>query len=214
MDTEDAKIIYQISGLGADKRVFAKLDFGALEVVHLDWVKHEKDENLTSYILKLSKKVDTTKPYILCGVSFGGIIAQEMSKVTKPEKVIIISSVKTHKHVPSFMRMSGLMLPLAPKSAFSKPNPITKRAFGVEGEIWEVLKQILADQDGDFVKWSIKQLLKWRGDYRGAENITQIHGNNDKLLKCKNPDYEIDNGSHFMALDRSEEINVILKNIL
>ena len=45
----------------------------------LDWIDPKKDESLQSYVSRLSEKVTHEQP-VLIGVSFGGIIVQEMSK--------------------------------------------------------------------------------------------------------------------------------------
>ena len=64
---------YFISGLGADKRVFSKLKIdGQINIIHLDWIEPVKKESLASYTKRLSKKVDTTTPFAIVGVSFGG----------------------------------------------------------------------------------------------------------------------------------------------
>ena len=44
------------------------------------------------------KKITTTP--VLIGVSFGGIIVQEMSRIISCKKVVIISSVKSYKEFP------------------------------------------------------------------------------------------------------------------
>jgi pimeloyl-ACP methyl ester carboxylesterase len=88
-------MIYFISGLGADERVFQFLNLDEVDHTFIKWNEPERKESLTTYCKKLIKQIDTTKEIILIGVSFGGIIAQEISKIISCRKVIIISSVKT-----------------------------------------------------------------------------------------------------------------------
>jgi pimeloyl-ACP methyl ester carboxylesterase len=70
--------IYLISGLGADKRVFSKLGFSTNHVIkHIEWIKPNSNEDLSSYARRLARQIDESKPFFLVGVSFGGMIAVE-----------------------------------------------------------------------------------------------------------------------------------------
>ena len=50
-------------------------------------------------------RVKHKKPFLL-GVSFGGIIVQEMAKQIEVEKVIIVSSIKNSNELPLSMKMA------------------------------------------------------------------------------------------------------------
>jgi pimeloyl-ACP methyl ester carboxylesterase len=67
---------YFISGLGADKRIFSKLKLNEkINIIHIDWITHNKNESLAAYAERLSNVIDITQPFALVGVSFGGMIA-------------------------------------------------------------------------------------------------------------------------------------------
>lgn len=85
------KKAYVFSGLGVDKRVFDNMDFGDLQVEFVDWITPEKTESLQQYALRLSGCIDTENP-VLIGLSFGGMIAVEISKVMRCRKTILIAS--------------------------------------------------------------------------------------------------------------------------
>ncbi|MCB0541677.1 MAG: alpha/beta hydrolase, partial [Bacteroidetes bacterium] len=88
--------IFGISGLGADERVFKKLTLN-YNINTVKWLKPHKKEELKNYIKRLSVEIDDSQPFVLIGVSFGGIVAIELSKILKPEAVIIISSICNDK---------------------------------------------------------------------------------------------------------------------
>ena len=54
--------------------------------------------------MRMSEEVKHENP-VLVGVSFGGIMVQEMSKLLDVKKVIIISSVKLHKEFPKDLNL-------------------------------------------------------------------------------------------------------------
>ena len=85
--------IYFMPGLAAGPEIFYKLslDPNIYESHYLTW----KDplgieESISNYAMRMTAEIKHKKP-ILVGVSFGGIIVQEMSKFMDTQKIIIIS---------------------------------------------------------------------------------------------------------------------------
>jgi len=69
------------------------------------WIKPLKNESLNSYAFRMTKFIDSKNP-ILVGVSLGGVLVQEISKIIKCEKIIIISSIKSRSELPVSMKMA------------------------------------------------------------------------------------------------------------
>ena len=126
--------IYLISGLGADKRVFSKLELGDLNVVHLDWIEPLKNETLKSYAMRLAAGIDSSEEFYLLGVSFGGVVAQEIAKILNPKKVFIISSMMHHNELPMLYNLGRLLMPLIQGFLLTIPLPFFRFTFGVKGE--------------------------------------------------------------------------------
>ena len=78
-----------MSGLGVDKRVFDNINFGKLDLEFIDWIEPTKKESLQDYSSRISKKVTSENP-ILIGLSFGGIVAVEISKIIKTKKIMTL----------------------------------------------------------------------------------------------------------------------------
>ena len=81
----------------------------------IEWLQPIQNETLVDYAKRMSAFV-TESNTILIGVSFGGIIAQEMAEFVKPKKIVIISSIKNNQELPSAMQ-------LARKTGFYKILP-------------------------------------------------------------------------------------------
>ena len=90
------KDLYLLSGLGADKRVFHFLNLGENHIHHIHWICPLKNESLTEYAGRLCQHIKSATP-ILTGVFFGGMVAIEIGKIIKAEKIILISSARTKK---------------------------------------------------------------------------------------------------------------------
>lgn len=150
--------IYGISGLGADKRVFEYLKFED-EFVPIDWITPHKNESLENYALRLSKIINTKEQFGLLGLSFGGLIAVEISKQLKPQCTILISSVETRKDLPLIYRVLGKskLLKIIPPSFFKPPKKLAYYFFGAKNKA--LLQSIINEADLRFVKWATQALL-------------------------------------------------------
>ena len=75
--------VYCIPGMGVNERLFRNLKLNNCNILHIKWETPFKNESLPDYAMRLSKQMDTTKPFVLIGVSFGGMCSVEISKQLK-----------------------------------------------------------------------------------------------------------------------------------
>ncbi|WP_448634561.1 alpha/beta fold hydrolase [Pedobacter panaciterrae] len=211
--------IYFISGLGADRRAFKKLVFPPnFELVYLDWIPALKNESLEAYALRLAAKIDASSPFYLVGLSFGGMLATEISKQLKPSHTFLISSTPVFKELPWYYRVAGsLSLQKAiPVSLLKRGNNIGLKFLGAKThEEIKLLKQLVIDSDPIFMKWALTCILNWRNKERPI-NLTHIHGTADNILpfRYNKPDIRIEGGGHFMVYANADVISkLILKQI-
>ncbi|QNR86940.1 alpha/beta hydrolase [Pedobacter riviphilus] len=211
---------YFISGLGADKRIFSKLKLDKkINIIHVDWITPNKNESLASYAKRLSSVIDLPQPFALVGVSFGGMIAVEIAKILKPVTTIIISSTMLSTHLPALYRFAGTLglLKFIPAGLLKASNKLTQNYyFGTRSSSEKaLLSRIIKDTDPHFLKWAIGSILSWRNKTK-PKNTYHIHGTNDKILysKIAQPDFVIQNGTHFMVYQNAQEISGIINKLL
>jgi len=201
---------YAISGLGADHRVFEKLDLDfPLEVIR--WKPGFKNKTLQQYAEILSSDFSRTEKIGLIGVSFGGVMALEISKILPIEKIILISSFTTYRELPRLGRAlnkTGL-LKIIPSLVYIPPALLATYLFGAKDKI--LLKSILKDTDPAFAKWATINLLKWQGIF-DSKKLIRIHGDSDRMIGCPSSENTnvISDGGHFMIVDRAIEITGII----
>ncbi|WP_109853411.1 alpha/beta hydrolase [Aquimarina sp. AU58] len=204
--------IYGISGLGADKRIFDSLTLN-FEFIPIDWITPNKNESIKDYSKRLSRVIDTKTDFCLVGVSFGGLIATEISQILAPKTTILVSSAHTKNELRTIFRWFGKikLIKLIPSSLFDPPRLIAKYLFGAKNA--KLLNDILDDTDLKFAKWAINELANWK-NITQSKNILKINGTKDKLIPPKgNTKMElIENGEHFMIVDRANEISKIINN--
>ncbi len=211
------KRIYVFSGLGADERVFKYLDFQDYDPVFIRWLQPTLNETIEHYSERLLEQITTEKP-ILIGLSFGGLIATEVSKLIDTEKLVLIASAKTKKEIPFYYRWSGLLNlhKFLPSRLLKHPGFIANWFFGAKtSEDKRMLADILRDTDELFLKWAIDQLVKW-SNKELPKNIQHIHGTNDRILPFRfvKADFSIKDGGHFMTVNKYLEVNQILRSLL
>lgn len=203
--------IFAISGLGADKRVFDYLTL-KYELIPVEWTKPNLNESIIQYSRRLIKeyKIDKEDEFGILGVSFGGLIGTEISKLTEPKFTILISSVETRSELSGIIKLVGKsrILEWIPDKFLNPPKTIAHYLFGTEKK--ELLNSILNDTDLYFTKWAVNELVHWKNKNR-INNLIKIGGSKDKLLPPKGKNtIIIENGEHFMIVDRAIEISEII----
>ena len=203
--------IFAISGLGADKRVFKYLTLEH-ELIPVEWIKQKKKEPIIEYSKRLIKEygIGNEQEFGILGVSFGGLIATEISKLAKPKFTILISSVETKNELSGIIRIFGKtkIIELIPERFLNPPKLIARFMFGTKKK--ELLNSILDDTDLNFTKWAIRELVNWKNESK-LLNLIKIGGSKDKMLPPKEKNtILIDKGEHFMIVDKAEEINKII----
>src|SRR5688572_23858828 len=126
--------IYFIPGLGADKRIFRNIKVPeGCHAFYLDWIKPLKNESLQSYSYRLAEKIETTKPFVIVGLSFGGMLAAEIVNKYPLGRMIILSSIACSKDLPFYYRAAGniYLHKLVPISLL-KSASLMKRIFTAE----------------------------------------------------------------------------------
>ncbi len=211
--------IYLLAGQGADERLFKNLDFSERYCVnYIEYTTPTHQTSLQEYAQSLSQQIDTSKPFILLGVSLGGMLATEMTEFLEPEKTIIIASAKNTNELPRTFK-------------FQKKVPLYKLA-GKKNVKWgarflqpivepdrrkesDTYKAMLDDKDPEFLLRTIPMIMKWERTTNCAD-IIHIHGTKDHTIPYKNVrcDYTVEGGSHMMTLTQSDKINKILDTIL
>jgi pimeloyl-ACP methyl ester carboxylesterase len=209
---------YFISGLAADSRVFRHIHLPeGYETIFLDWIQPLKNESLQDYSVRLGEKIDSKAPFVLIGLSMGGMIAVEIAKAYRPAKTILISSIADPAQLPPYLKFFGkLGLHRIVPVRMIKVAAKTKRLFTTETEEdKDLLRQIIQESDDHFVRWGMDAILKWKTENQ-FKDCVHIHGTIDEILPIRytKPTHRIKKAGHMMVMNRAKEINSILEQEL
>jgi pimeloyl-ACP methyl ester carboxylesterase len=211
------KHIYCISGLGADERVFQKFEFTDHEIHFIKWNIPGKSESIHDYARRLTQQILHKNP-ILIGLSFGGIMCIEIAKHISTEKIILISSIKSLKEMPVWMRLSGKLglNKIFPMRSFKLIEPLENYNLGLETrQELEMVSFYRKNIDRNYSNWSINEILNWKNNWK-PENIFHIHGKKDRIFPIKKikADHVINTGGHLMIMNRLAEVHQCINSIL
>lgn len=205
---------YCISGLGADETVFKFLIFPKnVSPVFLNWLPVHNGESLEVYAKRMNEGIDSNEPFLLLGLSMGGMIAVEIAKINPPTKLILISSITTVSELPKLYKLAGkygLNSFLSPK--ILKNISVLKKWFAFYKPVHrDLLIAAIRNADDGFIRWSIQAITQWKNLERPTSYI-HLHGTKDNVLPASltQPTHLINNGRHFMIVENAEEISHIL----
>ena len=181
------KTIYCISGLGADERAFSRLDLEGYEIVFLPWLTPLPKETITEYATRMRNGITTENP-ILMGLSFGGMMSIEISKLIPVEKVILISSIKSTKELPRWLKLIATLRlnKILPMRSSRLTEPFQNRFIGIStpDEI-ELVRSYRSNAPQVYMDWAINEAIKWRNDWKPPA-VYHIHGDADEVFPVKN----------------------------
>ena len=210
--------VYFISGLGANHKAFERLDMPkGLNIKHIQWIIPQRRETIESYTLRMAEQIHDEKDFSLIGLSFGAIIAQEMSRIVCPKKTVIISAIKNRSEIPFWMKaIAVLQIHRLVPTEFFTSNSVLSYAFfrKIKSNQMPPLNRYFDFRDHRYLRWSIDRFLNWKPKSM-VKNLIHIHGTEDMLFPISkiNHPIRIEGGGHLMILSRAKEISKALLSI-
>ena len=213
--------IYLMPGMAASPRIFEFIDLPReFEVVKLSWMPPFQHESLSEFAQRMCERVTHKNP-ILLGVSFGGILVQEMAKLIQCRQVIIVSSVKTKMELPRSMKLAKKTgaHKLLPTQWIKSLESLALYVFGpsIRPKV-EAYQKYLSERDPSYLDWSINTIVNWE-QTQFDSTIIHVHGDKDHVFPIENLDtsgrfYRLKDASHAMILTHHKWFNKQLPELL
>ena len=204
-------IIYCIPGLGLDHRLFGKLSISGVELKFLDYIEPSYNESITDYAKRLSKKIEDSN-FSIMGMSLGGILAIEISRIKKVESLFLISTVKNKSEVPSIFKYMD-MLPTKNKTASKLAldasvafKPYYDKSDAAGSKLFD---SMIRSASVELLAWGVQQLSNW--SYKEELNCPfyHLHGTADLIFPIKNIDKAetIKGATHYMLYNNAKDVS-------
>ena len=211
--------VYLMPGLAASTAIFERivLPEDAFEIHLLEWEIPLDKESLADYAKRIALKIKQPNP-VLIGVSFGGILVQEMAKYLDARKVIIISSVRCNAEFPRRLKIAKTTkaYKLIPMSLILNIESLAKFSFGEKvNQRLKLYERFLSVRDIGYLNWAVEQVVLWDRTVVD-ENVIHIHGDMDDVFPIKNIKNctVVKGGTHVMILNKYKWLNENLPAII
>ena len=210
--------VYCMPGMAANSKIFEHIRLPNPYVIHLlDWIDPQQNESLQSYSSRLCKKITYNQP-VLIGVSFGGIIVQEMSKIISCKKVIIISSVKSYYEFPIHILLGrkSKAYKYFPTQWVDKTEDFIGFVFGPSmRKRMKLHKFYLSVRDKNYLDWALHNFFQWNRE-EADPDVIHIHGSHDALFPVSNlKNYiSVPGGTHALILIKAPWLNKHLPELI
>lgn len=213
--------VYFMPGLAASPAIFGniKLPEDRFESHYLEWLLPlSVNEPLPAYAARIANGIKHENA-VLIGVSFGGIIVQEVAKLIKLRKVIIISSVRCNGEFPRRMRFAKktkiyhlfptwLMQNVQWFSRFAVGNSVVARKLNLYDKFMSV-------RNKKYLDWAFRTIINWDCTEPNNE-VIHIHGDADEVFPPKYlKDFiPIEGGTHVAILTKGKWLSDHLPQLI
>lgn len=211
--------VYFMPGLAASSLIFEKIQLSEdfFEIYLLDWKIPIPNETLKEYAKRMALDVIHDKA-VLIGVSFGGVLVQEMASFLDLKKLIIVSSVKSNLEIPLRMKIAKQTkaYKLVPTGLMQNFEVLQKFSFGtIIKQRLKLYERYLAMREKTYLDWAIEKMLTWDRTKIDTK-VIHIHGDADEVFPVKNIKkfISVKGGTHIMILSKYKWFNANLPKII
>ena len=206
-------------GLAASSAIFERIELPeeVFEIHLLEWEIPLPQESLSDYAKRIADKI-THKMPVLIGVSFGGILVQEIAVHIKARKVIIISSVRSNLEFPRRLKLAKTTkaYKLIPMTLILNLENLTKFSFGERiNQRIKLYEKFLSVRDIGYLEWAVEKVILWdRTEI--DESVVHIHGDLDDVFPIKNIKncIVVKGATHILILSKYKWLNAHLPQII
>jgi len=211
--------VYMMPGLAASAAIFERivLPEDSFEIILLEWEIPLEKESLLDYAKRMALKIEHENP-VLIGVSFGGILVQEMAKFVTARKIIIISSAKSNLEFPRRLKIAKRTkaYKLLPMNLILNLESLAKFSFGKKlNHRLKLYEKFLSVRDIRYLDWAVEKVILWDRAVIDR-NVIHIHGDADDVFPIKHIPkcIVVKGGTHIMILSKYKWLNENLPGII
>ena len=213
--------LYLIAGMGLSENCFLLLRpllKWQGEIIFLPHIlPNSPTETLTEYTQRLRATLPDTwaeKPSFI-GMSLGGMITVELSKLIDYKQLFLISTLKKASEIPLYFKV---LRKIPAQKLFSATF---SQKYGRKLANWfsnfdkkhlDTVFDMIEQSDKRHLQWGRNAAINWQPPTQKPEFSFAIHGDKDHIFPARNitADYWVKNGTHNLILERAEEIAAVI----
>jgi hypothetical protein len=178
--------VFLITGFALDKRAFAFMNLPPETYRTLDLIPILAGESLRAYAGRMAAEIGLAPGDIIGGVSLGGMVALEMSRVVTVAGLILIASTTHPRHIRRRFRIWGPIAKWVPRSVIRRIFTLIPRILALQNMLSPPGQALLADIMGKFPPELLQtfpmMILRWPG-CEPTVPYRHIHSQGDWLIR-------------------------------
>jgi pimeloyl-ACP methyl ester carboxylesterase len=213
---DDAKLI-MLPGMAADERLFDPQRQAFPGLIVPPWIEPEPREPLDCYARRMASQIDPSELALIGGVSFGGVVALEMTHHLGLKECVLISSVRSPAEMPWRLRSLRSVARIGPTRLGSTAGWAARWLAPSMPRATARRLGRLASPQSAFLRWACWAVLRWQPTREALRvRVHQIHGSADRTfpLWYTHSDRIVRGGGHLLTLTHSLDVNEFIASAL
>jgi len=192
-----------LKGLNPDAKVLSRLTTKFPRSEILEWSRPHYGSSLSQYAKQLVDEHGIDSSCDILGVSFGGVVAQEIASISCCRHCFVVSSI---------VNTSELRFPVA-GLRFLRPQRIEELLRAIERVIRSRYTRKLRGSHGEWYCWGLSRIASWVPPKSSPDTMTfRIHGDRDMTFPLKSEvDHLLVGAGHLACVTHVDELAELLK---
>lgn len=211
-----------LPGMGTDARVFSVQKLAFPQLIVPPWIEPKWHESLADYGARMAASVPVDGPCYVGGMSFGGMVALEMSRHLPVKACLLIASIHSGRELPLWARLLGpgaWLLPPFTDWVVSTSATVMLRTTGLilPKPIKQSCVHLSRMYPSPMLPWACRSVVRWKPDPAGWPfPIYHLHGDRDRVIPHRNttPTQLVSQGGHVLPLTHPFAVNDFLRQAM
>lgn len=207
--------IVLFSGMGGDKRMFGPTRLPGFDLVTPDHLDSEEGESLADFAERTADHHDLSADDVVGGVSFGGMLASQISARRKLAGAILLASCHQTRRLPAGYRVVerfSRVIPDALLGLRSWPPLVRGRFSPIDEKNAEIMIEMARGYSPLMLRRFGRMIVEWPGVETFSCPMLAVHGDGDRILppSCIDAHLVLPAAGHAFTLTHPEPINAAI----
>lgn len=209
-----------LPGMGTDERIFGPQRAAGLEFETPALPDPYPSDTIATYARRIRDQLRLDGPCVVGGVSFGGMIAYELARITQARRVVLVASCTSSRAIPWHFRPVELICRIIPDFIISQRAVISgwllTHLEGLTPEQLQLIREMARDTGVTALRRIGRMILTWDAPANCPCPVHHIHGARDSLIPLRkvNPEVVVPNSGHLINMTHPNEVNAFLARYL
>jgi pimeloyl-ACP methyl ester carboxylesterase len=196
-----------LPGMGADSRMYEGPGYKNLNgVLFQNWPPYKGEQTIPEVAKRIIEENKVQENHTVGGSSLGGIVAAEIARQIKVQRLILIGSTLIPGNInPALRKLHNLaeIVPIKLVQLFAGKANLSLRNSLIE---------MFSQSESSFIRAMCIAIFEWEGNLKPNCEVRHIHGAKDKvILPPKNGADIIHDGGHLIAMTHGHIVAEYIK---